>query len=274
MEAALGEPPLASCLSSTDGVDLAAVCHALAAMCSGVMMLASSVMSRVAEVPDLVKFLLKSLFAATQHKFPNECRTVTGSLFFLRFVCPAVISPDKFGVIAAPPSRGESKALVLTTKAIQKLANGAKFGTLSPYMKALNLTLDALAPKMDFALQALLAVGGRMVSVARPLFPFHGKRDDELSFEVNQMLDKVKPTSDMRWLHGRLVDSDEVGFFPTSMVEVHSELIFDNQDTTFLPHPTIGGKTPEGVLSKADSVDFIMAFVATKQAEISAWFNE
>ena len=248
----------------------------LAVVCGALMRVAQSVMSSVKQVPDLVKYLLKSLYAATQHKFPKECRTVTGSLFFLRFVCPALVSPDQFGLVApdnplAPPER---KALVLLTKAVQKLANGALFGTQAAYMAALNGTLEALRSQWDLALSSLLAISGTMVSVARPLFPFSASDASELSLSINQSLVSVVPTTDARWLHGQDAETGQTGFFPTAMVEVHSELVFENGSQVFLPNPSIGGKTPVGVRPKPEALAFMKSFVLEKKDAINSWFEE
>jgi neurofibromin 1 len=74
--------------------------------------------------------------------------TVVGGFFFLRFVCPAFITPDQHGIKAdAKLKRG----LVLFTKILQNVSNGVLFGAKEPFMEPLNpLLREYLEPVKTF----------------------------------------------------------------------------------------------------------------------------
>ena len=84
---------------------------------------------------------------------------VVGGFVFLRFICPAIVTPHKFGLISKPcrlrqglpnrnsprindyteaPDRARREA-VLITKILQTVSNGVEFdGTKEDYMRKLN----------------------------------------------------------------------------------------------------------------------------------------
>lgn len=45
---------------------------------------------------------------------------------FLRFLCPAIVAPDAFGVVKTAPSSAVRRTLVLMSKVVQNLANGTE----------------------------------------------------------------------------------------------------------------------------------------------------
>jgi neurofibromin 1 len=65
--------------------------------------------------------------------------TTVGGFIFLRFFCPAILSPDS----TSPPllskvDQNLRRALILISKSLQNLANGLDFGNKEPYMQDMN----------------------------------------------------------------------------------------------------------------------------------------
>jgi len=93
-------------------------------------------------------------------RFPEMTQQIVAGFFFLRFLCPALVSPENYGlaltagtyqavemfipVLNLPLSLPEKitsksrRSLVLISKVLQNLANDVEFGDKEPYMTAMN----------------------------------------------------------------------------------------------------------------------------------------
>lgn len=49
-------------------------------------------------------------------KYPESSLTAVGGFIFLRFLCPAIVSPDGFNIIPALPNPLLRRGLILVTK--------------------------------------------------------------------------------------------------------------------------------------------------------------
>lgn len=74
-------------------------------------------------------------------RWPQErlvrTRVVSGFIF-LRLLCPAILNPRHFNLIAETPSHNASRSLIMVAKCLQNLANLVEFGGKEPYMEVVN----------------------------------------------------------------------------------------------------------------------------------------
>lgn len=103
-------------------------------------MLLTPICESVKKAPSIFREVLSMIVQAVQQRFPEAKYTAAGGIVFLRFFCPAILTPEGLGMPkrCSPKSKEIRKLLVQATKVIQNLANNVLFGAKETHMIVLN----------------------------------------------------------------------------------------------------------------------------------------
>jgi hypothetical protein len=88
--------------------------------------------------PTQFRQLFIHIANSVKTRFPENMYTTIGGFIFLRLFCPAVSSPEAYGIVEEPPSADSRRLLILITKVLQNLSNDVEFGSKEPYMTKMN----------------------------------------------------------------------------------------------------------------------------------------
>eukprot|EP01094_Clydonella_sp_ATCC50884_P024747 TRINITY_DN6295_c0_g1_i2.p1 TRINITY_DN6295_c0_g1~~TRINITY_DN6295_c0_g1_i2.p1 ORF type:complete len:1036 (-),score=143.87 TRINITY_DN6295_c0_g1_i2:1162-4203(-) len=115
----------------------------------------------VHKIPRRLRILCQHLKAEVERKFAQDAvpSIAIGGYIFLRFICPVLVSPTKFGVYSGTVSPAEQRKLVLVSKMLQNLSNQVPFNECD--MKNLNFAfVQPLTPKMNALQLSLVELAG------------------------------------------------------------------------------------------------------------------
>jgi hypothetical protein len=76
-------------------------------------------------------------------------RKAVGGFLFLRFICPAMMTPHIYGLTTDPPKAGFQRQLILVAKILQSLANNAEMGQKEPWMAPMQDLLKENKPRFE-----------------------------------------------------------------------------------------------------------------------------
>ncbi|KAL2889376.1 Inhibitory regulator protein BUD2/CLA2 [Ceratocystis lukuohia] len=99
------------------------------------------------QLPTEMRHILKYVRAVAEDRYGDFLRavsytSVTGFLF-LRFICPAILSPKLFSMLRDLPEPRAQRTFTLIAKALQAMANLSTFGQKESWMEPMNKFLNS-----------------------------------------------------------------------------------------------------------------------------------
>jgi len=120
-----------------------------------------AIMNSVEDCPSEFKQLFGHIRRCVAERFPENVNTTIGGFIFLRFFCPAVSSPEAYGIVEEPPSASARRLLILITKVLQNLSNDIEFGSKEPYMTKMNDFIQSNRLKLGQFYERLVKPSGK-----------------------------------------------------------------------------------------------------------------
>eukprot|EP00123_Amoebidium_parasiticum_P011209 comp20574_c1_seq2/m.26483 comp20574_c1_seq2/g.26483 ORF comp20574_c1_seq2/g.26483 comp20574_c1_seq2/m.26483 type:complete len:1157 (-) comp20574_c1_seq2:544-4014(-) len=100
-----------------------------------------SIIFSIDKCPYEIRSVLQNLQRSAKEKYSDQANAryiVISGVFFLRFVCPAVLNPKLFNMMNETPGEHTARTLTLVAKTLQNLANLQSFGKKELYMEDMN----------------------------------------------------------------------------------------------------------------------------------------
>lgn len=101
----------------------------------------TAILESISKCPVPFRVMAAHLREEVSKSYPEAKYTAVGGFIFLRFFCPAILSPETMN----PPLLSSvdpvlRKALIVISKCLQNLANGIEFGVKEPHLAPINST--------------------------------------------------------------------------------------------------------------------------------------
>eukprot|EP00007_Cunea_sp_BSH-02190019_P003783 CAMPEP_0174238672 /NCGR_PEP_ID=MMETSP0417-20130205/12139_1 /TAXON_ID=242541 /ORGANISM="Mayorella sp, Strain BSH-02190019" /LENGTH=866 /DNA_ID=CAMNT_0015317541 /DNA_START=132 /DNA_END=2728 /DNA_ORIENTATION=+ len=116
-----------------------------------------TIVDSVDQFPLFLREIYAFVRTLVETYFPGMENAVIGNLLFLRWICPAIVCPEKYGLLnALQPSASMRRGLILVSKIMVNVVNGVEFdGTKETYMQPLNKFIVEHQPSIRSFLKLL-----------------------------------------------------------------------------------------------------------------------
>eukprot|EP01103_Thecamoeba_quadrilineata_P003545 TRINITY_DN13309_c0_g1_i1.p1 TRINITY_DN13309_c0_g1~~TRINITY_DN13309_c0_g1_i1.p1 ORF type:complete len:755 (+),score=156.25 TRINITY_DN13309_c0_g1_i1:7-2271(+) len=204
-----------------------------------------TVVASLETIPYGIRWICKQIALLMKEKFENCTReqrcSLIGGFFLLRFVNPAIVTPQAFLMCDAKLSANARRNLTLLAKVLQNLANNVQFGGVKEYFMApLNPVLESNRDRVNKFLESLCNVVDLDQRLTSESFFLNGNNGKQTSLNislneiyfVHQLLNEHTKTLAPEPNHPlRLILSD-LGAVPpqvTRKENANVDLILDNK---------------------------------------------
>lgn len=123
-------------------------------------------------IPPELRHILKYIRGVAEDRFGEFKRSATytavSGFLFLRFICPAILSPKLCGLLRDFPRAKAQRTLTLVAKTLQKLSNLGTFGKREEYMEPMNRFLTSHRPAFRDYIDQVCSIPSDRSVVAPP----------------------------------------------------------------------------------------------------------
>jgi Ras GTPase-activating-like protein IQGAP2/3 len=152
--------------------------------------LLDTIISSLEMVPYGIRWICKQIRLLTKRKYPSATdaavSSLIGAFFFLRFVNPAIVTPQAYMLVDRLPTDTSRRVLTLLAKLLQNLANKPTYSK-EPYMANLGSFIDSNKMRINVFLNDLCEVPDFYESLEMDQYIALSKKDLSLNVTLNEI---------------------------------------------------------------------------------------
>jgi len=150
----------------------------------------ATIIQSIEQVPYGIRWICKQIKSLTKRKYPDATEfmicTLIGGFFFLRFVNPAIVTPQTYMLVDGNPGKHPIRTLTLIAKMIQNLANKPSYSK-EEFMMLLNPFIENNKQRINKFLLELCEVGDFYESLEMDQYVALSKKDLMLQITLNEI---------------------------------------------------------------------------------------
>ncbi|AFR94186.1 IQ domain-containing protein containing GTPase activating protein [Cryptococcus neoformans C23] len=150
----------------------------------------ATIIDSMESVPYGIRWICKQIRSLTRRKYPDASDasicSLIGGFFFLRFINPAIVTPQAYMLVDGVPAKYPRRTLTLIAKMLQNLANKPSYAK-EQYMMSLNPFVENNKARMNKFLNALCEVGDFYESLELDQYMALSKKDLQINITLNEL---------------------------------------------------------------------------------------
>ncbi|PAV16044.1 Ras GTPase-activating [Pyrrhoderma noxium] len=141
-------------------------------------------------VPYGIRWICKQIRSLTRRKYPEATDyaicSLIGGFFFLRFINPAIVTPQAYMLVEGVPAKHPRRTLTLIAKMLQNLANKPSYAK-EAYMSQLNPFVENNKARINQFLNNLCEVGDFYDTLEMDQYMALSKKDLMIHITLNEL---------------------------------------------------------------------------------------
>ncbi|KAH9949914.1 Rho GTPase activation protein [Amylocystis lapponica] len=185
-----------------------------------------TIIDSMESVPYGIRWICKQIRSLTRRKYPDATDyaicSLIGGFFFLRFINPAIVTPQAYMLVEGVPAKFPRRTLTLIAKMLQNLANKPSYAK-EAYMITLNPFVENNKARINQFLNNLCEVGDFYDTLEMDQYMALSKKDLMINITLNELynthsliLQHVEVLSPNDKQHLRIL-TDELGAAPSQV---------------------------------------------------------
>lgn len=149
-----------------------------------------TIIDSIDAVPYGIRWICKQIRSLTRRKYPQATDyaicSLIGGFFFLRFINPAIVTPQAYMLVDGIPAKHPRRTLTLIAKMLQNLANKPSYAK-EAYMMQLNPFVENNKARINQFLNNLCEVGDFYDQLEMDQYMALSKKELQINITLNEL---------------------------------------------------------------------------------------